>query len=190
MNVYNYFTKIIVGLLEGNIGTLMTHNSTLDLYTKTSRALSTAWTSGTPNNQPPGTPGDNMWQAYQAMLDPGATNQNMVDFIKNYMTGPDSALYIPFFSAYFGTLLMSALSSKDIWGDGKAGPSQMNEINQWNSMIASIAQNQENTGQNGVKSENSVLQADAGTQQPLSDMGTSGLSIFGNIVAALQRQYS
>lgn len=181
MNTYSYFTNIIVGLLEGNIGTLDTHNSTLDLYTSTSQELSQAWTSGEPD------PNSQIWKDYQAMLTaPKGSNDLMAQFINDYMQGDN---HVDFFSALFGTQLMSALSSSNIW-DSTHGPAQMNEINQWNSMIGSIAQNQENKGQNGVKSESSVLQSDAGAQQPLSDAGTAGLSIFGNDVQLLQKTFS
>jgi hypothetical protein len=175
MDTYKYFTNVIVGLLMGNIGTLETHNTTLDMWTSTSQKLSNAWISGEPD------PNSQMWKDFNNIK----TNKEMAAFISNYLN--DSYTYE--FSSLFGTQLMTKLSTTAVW-DSKAGPSQMNIINQWNSMISSVAQNNENTGQNGVKSENSVLQSDAGAQQPLSDMGNSALSIGASIVTVLQRQYN
>lgn len=181
MNTYSYFTNIIIGLLEGNIGTLETHNSTLDLYTSTSQELSAAWTSGKPD------PDSQIWKDYQAMLTaPPGSNDLMAKFIQDYMQNDN---HVNDFSALFCTQLMTALSSPNIWNKDN-GSSQLTTINSWNSMIGSIAQDQENIGQNGVKSESSVLQSDAGAQQPLSDAGTAALSIFGNDVQLLQKTFS
>ncbi len=172
-NVYNYFTDIVVTMLMGNISTLQSHNTTLDVYTQTSEQLSYAWTTGPGSDE------------IQNALNKITNNKEMASFITQYLTSG----YIYDFSATLGAQVMEKLSSSGVW-DSTNGPSQMNIINQWNSMISSTGQNEETLGQNGVKAETSVLQQDASTQQPLSDVGNSVFSIGANIGSLLQQLYA
>ncbi len=178
MSVYTFMTDVVVDALMNNIGTLMTHNTTLDVLTQTSQLLSFNWTSG---------PGSSSLQQEYADLvgDPADGKTLMANFIKTFL----NQKYLYGFSAFYGTEIMSLLSQSSYW-DSDAGPSQMNILNQWNSMVSSTAQNDENTGQNLVKGENSIIQSDANAQQPLSDIDTAALGIFGNIGTLLQQLYS
>lgn len=172
-NVYYYFTNVVVSLLMGNIDTLQTHNTTLDVGTITNQELSFNWTSG---------PGS---QALQDALNQVTNQTQMAAFIQKYLT----ADYLYGFSAAFGTQVMELLSNPKCW-DPSAGPSEMNIINQWNSMVLSTGQNDQNTGQTLVKSENSVLSTDAGAQQPVNDVETSVNLIGANWGNLLQQLYS
>src|SRR3990167_3291920 len=94
MNVYQMFTQVIAGLMLENIGTVMTHTDTLQIYTNTSANLATSWISnsevGTPASNyligPPG-PDGKCTGGINADTDPVQFGKDLANFFSLYLTG-------------------------------------------------------------------------------------------------------
>ena len=192
-NVYANFASIVANLLINNIGTLATHTASLELWTQTNANLTTDWTTQTPDQKQGDPYADEMWLAYQNVeaeansSDPKVRAKAKADFatlLQNYLQ-PD---YIYAFSQSFGVDLMQLLNNPAVW-DKDAGPSQMNLINQFISLIGSTGQQEEQIGQTESKTEASVVQQDGGAQQAIGDLGTTVNGAGGNIAGLLQQPY-
>jgi hypothetical protein len=171
-SIYNYYVSVCVNLLMGNIDTLQAHNNTLSVFTTTNDALTKAWTTG---------PGD---QDIVTALNNVNSESDMANFIQDYLMSSDQAK----FSLALVTAVMTKLSSSGVWTTDN-GPSQMNVINQFNGLVTSSGTEEEQTGQNEGKTESSVLQQDAGAQQPLSDIGNAVSGIAQSENSLLQQTF-
>jgi hypothetical protein len=199
-NVFETLANVIAGLEIGNIDTMQTHNTTLNFLTETNAQLTTAWTTGMPEN-PGSTVSNNMAGYYYNVLvfdKAGQENcqgntasptssvgpNDMATFILEYMT----ELNLYQFSQALGTDIMNVLSSPNIYTTS-AGPSQMNTVNQFISLISSSAGQDEKIGQTESQTESSVAQNDASTQQSLADMGSVINQVGSNPANILQQSF-
>ncbi len=189
-NVYAEFANTVANLLIGNIGTLQTHTDTLALWTDTNAALTANWTTRTPDQNWNSEDAGKLEAAYEGVQDDikaGDSKDAQKDFaalLQNFLN-PE---YLDVFSQAFGVDLMNMLNNPVVW-DKDAGPSQMNVINQFMSLINSCGQKDEQIGQNESKTESSVVQQDAGAQQAIGDMGSTVNGAGGNIAGILQQPY-
>ncbi|MGB7978564.1 MAG: hypothetical protein WCF19_05335 [Chlamydiales bacterium] len=195
-------------MLLGNIGTMQTHNETLDILTNTNQALTADWTTGSAssvkNPAIPGPPGG-------APVPGGMSLQDQLDYIDNqsgnvddeaaalqafittYMTSGDSgtmAYPISDYSQAVGTQLMNILST--CYGSSKLtnAAADMATLNSFSSIIQAKANYEEAPGQNEAKTEGSVIQQDTSAQQPIANCNDSIQGIFGNLASLVQQIYS
>lgn len=197
INPYNYYEQVTVNLLLGNLQTLSVTNDTLNLWTTTNNNLTTQWTTGMPD------PNSDVWKDYENILEnkgidgtsSSSSNADMAAYIGKFLQSG----YLTHFSQMFMTDLMTLLSyngtpatpggpNLTIW-DATNGPIQMNMLNQFNSLVSSTGQNDEQLGQQETKTENSEQQQLAGEQQPLSDGFNAVAEAAANAASILNQSF-
>ncbi len=186
-NVYRYFMHVSNSLLLGNIGTMQTHNTTLDVLTRSNQLLSEAWNTGAAGpdvlNGPYG---------LNNVLDKAPGSQEQADalnaFISEYFSS-GSENFIQEYSTAVGAQLLNLVAQcYGKLGDGASA--DMSAVNSFNSVISAKSSYETQIGQNESKTEGSVVQQDTSAQQPIANCADSMEGLFGNVASLIQQTYS
>jgi hypothetical protein len=193
-NIFSYFNFVSRNFLIKNIYTMETHNDTLNVLTNTSQALTESWTKGSASGALAGD-----WSTYP--IDNDA--QNFVNFVfgENNYDGdtnakpphgqPMTKYPISDYSVSVVQYLMGLVAkyyNSDPMKDSAAAISSA--VNSMVSIVNSQSTNEQQLGQNEVKTEGSVVQGDTSTQQTIANMADSFQGVFANLSSLVQQMYS
>lgn len=166
------FTNEVCENLYGNLNTLATSNEALELWTRSTSDLNTAWTTGDPNS------------AMAQEINNLSNKDQLSAFLAKYFS--DSSQVDKFCSADISALLNKLAGP--CWDDTK-GSTWMSEIQTFGGVIDSRKGITTSTGDTETKAEGSFIQQSTSAQQPVSDLANAAVGILSTIAGILQQSF-
>ena|SRR5579872_241065 len=171
-NSFEFADQVCTSLI-GNLDTLATGNTTLDIWTNCTADLNKAWQTG-PSNQSSIIAGITSAGAYTNYMN-GTTGNNFKDV--NQYCASDM------------TLLLQACAAYGDFSSGGTGSTQMSQIQQFGNLVSATQQIQTSNGDTETKSEASYLQQTTSSQQTQADMGNSAIGILSTISSLTMQSF-
>ena len=191
-NPYLKFANVVANSLLENIYTTQEQVNALQVYTTESQSQTYAWTDGNAIDKiplDPNAPGYDPTLAqfrkdYDAMVanpTKGPTG-NVDTFIDKYCNGT----YIYYMSQAFGSQMMGLITKTWDGSSGSTSSAYLNKMSAFTGLITSTAQQMEQIGQNGVKTEGSVVQnTQTSNPETFNELASTVNTAGGNIANLL-----